>query len=124
MDDYLYTLWHNKEIRNTLDKLGKEFEVFYFSIGDCDQSLEFVYYKNKKLVRKFIFEDSHHEGGEILANIGTPFECEKGCLNSKISFNEPNEKVKPIMKFIGIGLSYKTTKIKCYKQKEKGEIKI
>jgi len=114
MDDWFYTLWHNKEIRNTLIILGKEFEIFYFSIGDSDESLEFVYYKNGELKRKFIRDDFDFKGGEIKENIGTPFECEKICMKSI----DPYDKVKPIINSIGIKLSYETREIKCYKLSE------
>jgi hypothetical protein len=71
-DDWYYTLWHMRSTRPTLAALGKECDVFACSVGDCDRSFDFVYYRDSRLVRKYVVEDPHFQGGVVVEDIGEP----------------------------------------------------
>ena len=46
MDNFYYAHWHSKSLTERIDELGKEYEIFTCSVGDCDESFEFKYFKN------------------------------------------------------------------------------
>ncbi|WP_375560378.1 hypothetical protein ACE193_22180 [Bernardetia sp. OM2101] len=43
MDNWLYDLWHSTPFKNSVDKLGKEYDIFYCSVGDCDNSFDWFF---------------------------------------------------------------------------------
>jgi hypothetical protein len=71
-DDWYYTLWHMPSTRPTLALLGEHCDVFACSVGDCDHSFDFVYYRDSRLVRKYVVEDPHFRGGSVVENTGEP----------------------------------------------------
>lgn len=52
MDNWLYRLWHMKDIRDRIARLGTECDVFTCSVGDADDSYDFEYRAQGRLVRK------------------------------------------------------------------------
>lgn len=105
-------LWVDEQIRNKINVLGKSFEVMYCSIGDVDMSLEFVYYKEGKLRRKYILEDPNYSKYQLVVkeDFGLPLDREEDSLN-----NENNwDKIISLVKSIGIPLNHKKEDIKCY----------
>ena len=56
-DDFRYTLWYSPKTAEAIAKLSTSYDVFRSSIGDIDNSFEFEYHQDGKLVRKFVFED-------------------------------------------------------------------
>src|SRR4051812_29631299 len=44
-DDWYYTLWHMPSTRPAIQALGQSCDVFACSVGDCDHSFDFVYYR-------------------------------------------------------------------------------
>ena len=71
-DDLLYTLWHKQTTRPTLEQLAKECNVFAGSIGDCDDSHDFIYYRAGELVRKYTVLDHGSRGAAVFEDIGEP----------------------------------------------------
>ncbi len=65
-DDVRYTLWHSPKTAEAIAELSASYDVFRNSIGDIDDSFEFEYYQDGKLVRKFIFEHNVFKGTEIV----------------------------------------------------------
>jgi len=63
-DDFGYTLWHRSV--EAIAELSASYDVFRNSIGDIDNSFEFEYYRDGKLVRKFVFEDNVFERTQIV----------------------------------------------------------
>jgi hypothetical protein len=55
-DDLGYTLWRGPKTSEAITELSKSYAVFRNSIGDIDDSFEFEYHQDGKLVRKFVFE--------------------------------------------------------------------
>ena len=58
-DDWHYTLWHMPTTGQTIEDLAATHDVFACSIGDIDQSFDFVYYRNAALVRKYVVSDPY-----------------------------------------------------------------
>jgi hypothetical protein len=120
MDDWLYTLWHDKEVKSIIKNLSKEFDIFCCSIGDCDDSFDFVYYQNGIERREYIVEDLQFKGGEVKKDFGEPFEIEKIALEKKDLF----EKILTIAKHLGIDTCHNLEKIRCYGRVEKESEKL
>lgn len=71
-DDWYYTLWHLPSTRTTIAAIGQTCDVFACSIGDCDRSFDFIYYRDSQLVRRYVVEDPHFQGGVVVADFGEP----------------------------------------------------
>jgi hypothetical protein len=71
-DDWCYTLWHMPSTRPALQALGQSCDVFACSVGDCDHSFDFVYYRGGRLVRRYVVEDPDFRGGRVVENMGEP----------------------------------------------------
>jgi hypothetical protein len=71
-DDWYYTLWHMPSTRPALQALGQTCDVFACSVGDCDHSFDFVYYRGGSLVRRYVVEDPDFRGGRVVEDTGEP----------------------------------------------------
>jgi len=71
-DDWYYTLWHLPTTRPMLEELAQQCDVFACSVGDCDRSFDFVYYRDGRLVRKYVVTDPHFRGRVLVQNVGYP----------------------------------------------------
>jgi hypothetical protein len=69
-DDWFYTLWHMSSTRPEIEVLAGECDVFACSVGDCDRSFDFVYYRDGRLVRKYVVADPHFQGGVVTEDFG------------------------------------------------------
>lgn len=110
MDNWGYKLWHDKQIRNDIEQLSKNFELFQFSMGDIDYDYDFSYYKNGELIRKFAIEVRSTKNITIKEDFGTPLICEP----ESNKFKEPFEIVIPIAKALGIPFNHKLEEIEVY----------
>ena len=85
-DDYRYTLWYSPKTAEAIEELSKIYDVFRNSIGDIDDSFEFEYYQNGKLIRKYSFEDDVFKGVKrVIVNKGTRLIGEPETLDDLIS---------------------------------------
>ncbi len=77
-DDWLYRLWHMPSTRKAIELLAKTHDVFAWSLGDCDQSYEYMIYLNGELVRQCTVDSPHFDDQVVRINIGEhlPFETE------------------------------------------------
>jgi hypothetical protein len=81
-DDYRYTLWMSTKTTEAIAKLSTSYDVFRNSIGDTDESFEFEYYQDGKLVRKFVFEHNIFKGTRnVTVDIGTKLPGEPKTLS-------------------------------------------
>lgn len=71
-DDWLYTLWHKASTQPAMAEIAETHDLFACSVGDCDQSFDFVYYRNSQLVRKYVVDDPDFRGGKVVENFGNP----------------------------------------------------
>ena len=69
-------LWHAKSTRATIRDFSLWHDVFACSVGDCDQSFDFIYYADGKLQRKYVVVDPDFKGGEVEIDHGIPFDVE------------------------------------------------
>src|SRR5262249_33388438 len=83
---WYYTLWHMRSTRPTLQALGRSCDVFACSIGDCDHSFDFVYYRGGRLVRQYVVEDPDFRGGRVVENTGEPLPGEAAAFGSRTSW--------------------------------------
>lgn len=112
MDSYSYNLWHMSILRDRLHELGRNVDaLFWGSVGDSDHSFDFIYYKNGKLVRKYIVEDPTYQKGIVTENIGSPLEGESNALLQE----DERDKVLEIAKLLGIKLKHKKENIICFR---------
>jgi hypothetical protein len=71
-DDWHYTLSHMSSTRPVIEELGRSCDLFACSVGDCDQSFDFVYYSGGRLVRRYVVADPDFKGGTVVQNTGEP----------------------------------------------------
>jgi len=79
-DDWYYTLWHLPTTRPAIKKLSQFTDVYACSVGDCDHSFDFIYYKNGKLARKYVVADPDFKSSIIVEDIGQQLPGESDAL--------------------------------------------
>jgi hypothetical protein len=109
-DDLYYTLWHMQSTPSVLAALGEGCDVFACSVGDCDCSYDFVYYRASHLVRKYVVADPDFRGGVVVENVGEPLPGES------TAFKQSNELriVLGIAASLGIKTDYTEQDIRIY----------
>jgi len=110
MDNWWYNLWHSDSFRKKIDKLGEKYDIFYCSMGDCDYSFDFTYYKDGLLRRKYVVDDPDFKGGKLIENIGKSLPFEEDNLKNI----GQGGKIISIAKSIGIETNHKLESISCY----------
>lgn len=81
-DDCGYTLWFMDSTRPTIGKIAEQFDVFACSVGDTDESFDFIYYVGGLLVRKYTVTAPHFDGGSVVEDVGEPLSEESNLLGS------------------------------------------
>lgn len=71
LDDLSFTLYSNVWLDSHLDTLVKEYDVFYFLLGDAFDDYTFAYYRNGTKVRKVDVQDNW-DHGILRLNDGEP----------------------------------------------------
>ena len=72
--DPVYYLYYVPNIRKQMAKLGREYDIFYYALGDADYAHDFTYYKNGVKARDFVIQDNWGQGKTIITtNQGAPF---------------------------------------------------
>ena len=109
-DDWYYTLWHKPLTRLVLAALGESCNVFACSVGDCDRSFDFVYYRDGRLVRRYVVADPHFQGGIVVEDVGEPLPGEAAVLRQSGEF----EIVLAIASLLGIKTEYTEQDLRIY----------
>ena len=110
-DDWSYTLWHRPSTWETIAEIAKDHDVFACSIGDCDYSWQFVYYRHGRLLRKYVVDDPHYQkGGMLVEDFGIPLEGE---TEAKKQTDELGT-VLTIAASLGIDVAHRTKEIRVY----------
>jgi hypothetical protein len=116
IDNWFYNMWHahqNAKNNNNVDfiaEVGKQYDLFTCMVGDSDDTIQYIYYKAGKLLRKYIYEE-HIDGsvrkeeshGEIL-----PGEKQAETIKENHHF------ALNIATALGINLKHKPTETRCY----------
>jgi hypothetical protein len=110
-DDWFYTLWHKKTTRPAIEELASQCDVFACSVGDCDHSFDFVYYRNGRLVRKHVVADPDFRGGKVVENIGEPLAGEAAAFEKK---DDELNIVLTIAGSLGIKTNYSEGEVRLY----------
>lgn len=109
-DDWYYTLWHMTSTRPAIALLGESCDVFACSVGDCDHSFDFLYYRDGHLVRRYVVADPDFRGGRIVENFGDPLKGEETALKQ----DDELKIVKQIARSLGIKIDYGENEIRIY----------
>lgn len=109
-DDFSYYLYNNPSIRDRIQALGSKFDMLWCSVGDCDESFEYLYYNNGAKRRELIVDSPSYRDRVIRTSIGEPFKFESDLFDkpSEIDLLEDIER--------GFGIvqpNFKTTLV-CY----------
>jgi hypothetical protein len=110
-DDWYYTLWHMPGTRDAIAQLGKSFDIFACSVGDSDDSFDFVYYRDGRMVRKHVVVDPEYRDGVVKESFGSPLsgEYETGKLPDYLPY------VLEIARGLGIDPPHSEEQLRCYK---------
>ena len=109
-DDWYYTLWHRPSTREAIAALAESSDVFACSVGDCDHSFEFAYYRNAHLVRRYIVEDPDFQGGRVVENVGEPLPGEAAAFKQ----SDELKIVLGVAASLGIKTDYKEQDLRIY----------
>lgn len=111
--DGWYGLWYS-DIRTYIDEIAKNHEVFYASIGDIDDSFDFVYYQNSILRRKYVVEDPHFSRNKLVIkeNYGSSLVGEEKILLQRDK--DPWYTITELAQNIGISLNHPLENIRAY----------
>jgi hypothetical protein len=109
-DDWYYTLWHMPSTRQAIHQLGQTCDVFACSVGDCDHSFDFEYYRDGRAVRRYVVADPDFRGGHVVENLGEPLPGEAA------AFRETDELrvVLAVATSLGIRTNYTAQAIRAY----------
>jgi hypothetical protein len=105
-DDCSYTLWHMSSTGQAIHQLGQAFDVFAASVGDCDCSLDFEYYRDGRVTRRYVADDR----GRVVENLGEPLPGEAA------AFREITELriVRAIAASLGIRVNHTAQELRAY----------
>ena len=119
-DDWYYTLWQQPDARSTIEALANECDIFACSVGDCDRSFDFFYYRQSQLVRKYVVADPHCRGGTVVQNVGYPLPAEAAALQ----LEDETEIVLTIAASLGIKTNYTEQQVRIYVPTEEQTTKL
>lgn len=111
LDNWAYEIWHRNFFREKLIELSTDFEIYNFSVGDADDSFDFLYLVNGKIKRKYVVTDPYYKGGKVDINIGESFPIEEMALAIKDHY----QKLKLISTTFGISLTFDKENVRVFK---------
>jgi len=110
-DNWHYQLWHRDSTRSAIERIATEYDVFTCSVGDSDDSFDFMFYRNGALVRKYVVTDPDYSGGTISENVGELLELESDILENN------DDQLKMVLELagsIGIKTNYAEDELRIY----------
>ncbi|MEO1451365.1 MAG: hypothetical protein AAFV07_17670, partial [Bacteroidota bacterium] len=110
-DSYFYTIWHINNLRERLISLSRHFDIFRCSIGDIDESFDFMYLSQGEIIRDYNYVDPTIWGkGGILSDSGNPFAIEQRAFTC----SDLRVRVLTIAEGLGIDIDYSSKNILTY----------
>lgn len=110
MDDWLFTLFNQKELPLKIEKLSKEFDIFCCSVDDPGESYRFVYFQNGIKKREYSVEDTLTNELKITKDFGEKLAAEKDTSLPKNQL----DKVLFIAQSLGINTNHQLDQVRCY----------
>lgn len=120
VDDWLYTQWHSKTIRDRIAKLAAEHDIFTCSVGDSDHSFDFEYYSGGHLVRRYVVEDPNYDGGSVTEDFGRPLPGESAALEH----SDELSKVLAVAHSVGVEIDHRPSKIRSFTKPYEGPSRL
>lgn len=116
VDDWLYTQWHSKGIRERIAKLATRHDIFTCSVGDSDRSFDFEYFRGGVLVRRHVVDDPRYDGGSVTEDFGEPLPGEAA------AFGHPDEltRVLAVARSEGVGIDHRPERIRSFTKPYEG----
>ena len=111
-DDWHYTLWNMQSTRTVIQALAQTFDIYTCSVGDSDQSFDFVIYQNGQISRKYAYETLYpaYLSGEVTDMIGSPLPCETELLKLENAMDI----VFGIGEYLGIPMEWTESQLRLY----------
>ena len=97
--------------RRALSKVAEQFDVFACSVGDSDESFDFIYYVGGSLIRKYTVADPHYDGGSVVEDVGEPLPAESNLLTSG---KEKLAIVLGVAESLGINVDFRKADLRIY----------
>ncbi len=121
-DDWFYTLWHRSSTGTAISELAREYDLFACSVGDCDESFDFLYYESAQLIRKYVCIDPDFRGGSVLEDFGEPMAGEAKAFHHPQALEQPRaiqgkDKLSLVMEIassLGIRTHFREDEIQIY----------
>jgi hypothetical protein len=114
-DDWLYSQWHSKSIRDRIVKLAATHDIFTCSVGDADHSFDFEYYRDGKLIRHYVVEDMSYDGGQVTKDFGEPLPGEVDAFRH----NDEIDRVLAVARSIGIVIDHTPENIRSFTKSDR-----
>jgi hypothetical protein len=78
LDDLSYSMWHTPSVHEAIPHLSHEFDIFMYTVGDADNSYEFAYYREGRLARRCVVDDTTwgQSEGVVVEDNGEPLPLE------------------------------------------------
>jgi hypothetical protein len=116
VDDWLYTQWHSKTIRDRIAKLASKHDIFTCSVGDADYSFDFDFYRYGSLVRRYVVEDPNYNGGSVTKDFGDPLPGEAA------AFENPDlvSRVLDVARSVGVDIDHRPEHIRSFTKSYEG----
>lgn len=112
-DDWFYTLWHGRHTParfEGIQTLARKHDIFTCSVGDVDESFDFVYYSGGRLMREYVVEDPDFKGGKVVQDMGPLLPNEEKSLKEP----DPLKRVLGIAQSLGIDTQHRRDQIRTY----------
>lgn len=113
IDNWYYSFHHYCLVSSMTEKIGKKYDVFECTIGDCDHSFSFKSQKNGKVIRNYVVSNPSYRKNDLQVdvNVGIPLKGESVFIDS----DGVSEKVINILYEEGLGFPKSISNIECYR---------
>lgn len=100
IDNSFWMLDESKEVKKSIEALGKRYDIYTCSVGDADLSFNFKYFKDGQLRREYVVESPNYNDEVIVVNFGDVLSGEIEGLHKK----DQLEKVLFIAHSLGVNI--------------------
>lgn len=116
-DDWSYNIWHSENRDKIVTKFasGFEYEVFSYRVPDVDDTFEFHYWQEGRLIRSYSLFQKNLSHPPSLTESGSPFSFETETLCN----GSATKQIQLIAKNLGFDVSEAKGSFRCYAGEEK-----